>query len=158
MYCVFCRANDLPALWAYRGLKQRGLAPLEIYTPEALVYNLRLEHRLQGGETITHIELADGRVLDGDRVRGVLNRLDTLPVEHFRLASPEDQAYAVMEQQAIYLSWLYSLPGVMINRPGPRGLCGETRSPAEWAWLATQAGLPVMPFHQDENRSGDVQR
>ena len=155
MFYVFCRADDLPALWAYRGLKQRGLAPLEIFTPEALVYNRRLEHRLQGDRAVTHLELVDGRVLDGDRVRGVINRLDYLPVEQFRSASPEDQTYAAMEQQAIYLSWLSSLPGVMINPPGPRGLCGDVRSPAEWAWLATHAGLPVLPFHQDEHRSGD---
>ena len=152
MYCIFCRSDDLPALWAYRGLKLRGLASLEIFTPEALVYNRRLEHRLLAGETVTQITLADGRLLDGARVQGVLNRINGLPVEHFRQASPEDQAYAGQEQQAIFLSWIYALPGVMINRPSPRGLGGEVRSPAEWCWLATQAGLPVLPFSQNDEQ------
>ncbi|OGO38546.1 MAG: hypothetical protein A2W35_16035 [Chloroflexi bacterium RBG_16_57_11] len=152
MYCVFCRSEDLPAQWAYRGLKQRGLAPLEIFTPEALVYNRRLEHRFQAGETITRIELADGRVLDSDRVRGVLNRINFLPVEHFNVAGLDDRAYAVQEQQAIFLSWMYALPGEVINRPGARGLCGDHRSAAEWVWLATQAGLPVLPFHQSDEQ------
>jgi len=152
VYCVFCRSDDLPALWAYRGLKLRGLASLEIFTPEALVYNRRLEHRLLAGETVTQIELADGRLLNGARVQGVLNRINGLPVEHFRQAAPEDQAYARQEQQAIFLSWIYALPGVVINRPGPRGLGGEVRSPAEWCWLATQAGLPVLPFSQNDKQ------
>lgn len=152
MYCVFCQADDLPALWAYRGLKQRGLEPLDVFTPEALVYNRRLEHRLGAGGTITCLELADGRVLDGAKVQGVLNRINYLPVDHFRLAEPDDRAYAGLEQQAIFLSWMHALPGVVINRPGPRGLCGEFRSPAEWTWLAAQAGLPVPPFHQSDDQ------
>ena len=153
MYCVFCRADDLPALWAFRGLKRRGLNPLEIFTPEALVYNRRLEHRLQAGETITHIELVDGRVIESAEVQGVLNRVNYLPVEHFRFAEVEDRAYAGLEQQAIYLSWSHALPGVVINRPEPRGLCGEVRSPAEWTWLALQAGLPVLPFRQGDEQA-----
>ena len=150
MYCIFCRADDLPALWAYRGLKQLGLAPLKIFTPEALVYNRRLEHRLGAGGTITCLELADGRMLESDRVQGVLNRVNYLPVEHFHLAESDDRAYAGLEQRAIFLSWMHALPGVVINRPEPRGLCGEVRSPAEWSWLAVQAGLPVAPFHQSD--------
>jgi hypothetical protein len=152
MYCVFCHADDLAALWAYRGLKRRGLEPLDIFTPEALVYNRRLEHRLQAGGTITHLELADGRVLDASQVQGVLNRINYLPVEHFLQAEPEDRAYAGQEQQAIFLSWIYALPGVVINRPGPRGLSGEARSTAEWAWLAAQVGLPVPPYHLDADQ------
>ena len=58
-----------------------------------------------------------------------------------------------MEQQAVYLSWMYGLQGVMINRPGPRGLCGDIRSPSEWAWLAAQAGLPALPFHQSDEET-----
>jgi hypothetical protein len=155
VYCVFCRADDLPALWAYRGLKRRGLDPLEIFTPEALVYNRRLEHRLQASETITRIELADGRVLESAKLRGVLNRLSYLPVDHFRAALADDRPYAGLEQQAIFLSWMHALPGVVINRPWPRSLCGEFRSPAEWVWLAVKAGLPVLPYHQSDGQALD---
>jgi hypothetical protein len=160
VYCIFCSADDLPALWAYRGLRQRGLVPLEIFTPEALAYNRRLEHRLRAAGAELRIELMDGRVLDGSGVLGALNRMARLPVEHFAAANPADQAYAAQEQQAIFLSWLHALPGVLINRPGPRGLCGDQRSPAEWAWLAGQAGLPALPYqHSDafvEQAPGEV--
>jgi hypothetical protein len=153
VYCVFCQADDLPALWAYHGLKRKGLVPLEIFTPEALVFNRRLEHRLQASQTHTCIELVDGRVLVAEQVAGVLNRINRLPGEHFGAAAPEDRAYAVQEQQAVFLSWMYALPGVMINRPAPRGLSGDPRSPAEWAWLAVQAALPIRPFVQSEART-----
>ncbi len=153
MYFVICPANDLPALWAYRGLKQLGLSPLEIITPEALVYNRRLEHRMQEGETLTHLTLQDGRVFDSTVIRGVLNRINTLPLGHFDAADPADQVYAAQEQHAVFLSVLYGLPGVLINPPGPRGLGGDPRSPAEWAWLAGRAGLPVLPFHLGSDAS-----
>lgn len=157
MIGIFCPANDLPALWAYQGLKRRGLNSLEVYTPEALVYNRRLEHRLVDNETFTRIDLMDGRVFEGSEFHGILNRITSLPVEHFQSAVPGDRQYAAQEQQAVFLSWLHGLPGVLINRPGGRGLCGDFRSPAEWNWLAGGAGLPTLRFHQSNLSPGDAQ-
>lgn len=157
MICVFCSADDLPALWAYRGLKRRGLTTLDIFTTEALVYNRRLEHRLQAGETITRLTLQDGRELEGASIRGVLNRMSTLPLEHFRSATHEDQLYAAQEQRAVFLSWLHGLPCTLINRPGPRGLGGDQRAPAEWSWLAGRAGLPALFWHQDDTAGIQLQ-
>jgi hypothetical protein len=147
---IFCPASDLPALWVFQGLKRRGLALLEIFTPEALVYNRRLEHRLLDNETSTRIDLVDGRVLDSAAIQGVLNRITALPVEHFQAAVLADRQYAAQEQHAVFLSWLHSLPGVLLNRPGGRSLCGDLRSPTEWGWLAGSAGLPTLTFHQSD--------
>lgn len=152
MIGILCPANDLPALWAYQGLKRRGLSSLEIITTEALVYNRRLEHRLGDDYTITGITLADGRVLYGAEYHSILNRINALPIEHFRNASPADRQYAAQEQQAVFLSWLHGLPGVLINRPGARGLCGDLPSPAEWIWLAGCVGLPTLPFKQCDSQ------
>jgi len=124
------------------------LFPLEIFTPEALVYNQRLEHRLQNDETLIHITTRDGRELNGGAIRGVLNRINTLPQEHLRAAGSADRLYAVQEQHAVFLSWLHGLTCTVINSPGPRGLCGDLRSPTEWVWLAGRAGLPAIPFRQ----------
>ena len=154
MIGIFCSAIDLPALWVYQGLKRRGLVSLEVFTPEALVYNRRFEHRLLSDETVTRIMLADGRVLDGTQFDGVLNRINALPVEHLQSAVSDDRQYAAQEQRAVFLSWLYSLPGVLINRPGARGLCGDLLSLAEWTWLAGQAGLPTLTFHQNDQTPG----
>lgn len=150
MICVFCPADDLPALWACRGFKRRGLTTLEIFTPEALVYNRRLEHRLRDGETVTRLVLQDGRVLDSASIGGILNRISILPTKHLHIAAHADQLYAAQEQQAVFLSWLYGLPCTVINRPGPRGLAGDQRSLTEWNWLAGRAGLPVLRIDQDD--------
>jgi hypothetical protein len=49
---------------------------------------------------------------------------------------------------AFYLSWLYGLPGTVINRPTPQGLCGAWRHSSEWVWLAERAGLPGPPYRR----------
>jgi hypothetical protein len=152
MWLVLCTADDLAALWAARGLAARGLQPLEVVTAEMLAFNRCFEHRLLGGQSSVRITLADGRVIDGANVRGAVNRLQIIPGSHLRTNS-KDRQYAEQELFALYLSWLYSLPGKMLNRPTPQGLCGEWRHPSEWVWLANQAGLATAPYGQSEARA-----
>ena len=151
MWLVLCPSDDLAALWVARGLTARGLHPLEVVTAEALAYNQRFEHRLIAGQPSVKITLADGRVVDSATVRGTLNRLHLIPGSHLR-ADSTDRQYAEQELYALYLSWLYALPGKMLNRPTPQGLCGSWRHPSEWVWLATQAGLSVAAYGQSELR------
>ncbi|HEY7164245.1 MAG TPA: hypothetical protein VIB79_06760 [Candidatus Binatia bacterium] len=146
MWWVFCGTNDLSALWAARGLKALGLEPLEIVTSESLTYNRRLEHRVRTGSSNVIIELADGRVLESRAVRGVLNRLGLLPSAHFDAANTVDRDYAQQELYALFLSWLHSLPGPLLNRPTPQGLSGAWRHLSEWMWLAGKAGLMTPPY------------
>ena len=146
MWLVLCSPTDEAALWAYRGLQARGLQPIELICPEALVYSRRLEHRLGEQGTSTAIALADGRQLCSQTIKGVLNRLVDLPLEHLRVAQPADRMYAQQEIFALFLSWLYGLRGPVFNRPTPQGLCGAWRTTAEWMWLADQAGLPHLPY------------
>ena len=152
MWLVLCTTNDLPALWAARGLAARGLQPLEVITAEALAFNRSFEHRLLGSQSNVRITLADGRVIDGANVRGALNRLQMIPCSHLRTNS-KDRQYAEQELFALYLSWLYGLPGKILNRPTPQGLCGEWRHPSEWVWLANQAGLATPRYSQSESQS-----
>jgi len=151
MWLVLCMPDDLAALWVARGLYARGLQTLQVVTAEALAYNQRLEHRLVDGRASVKITLADGRVIDSATVRGTLNRLQLVPGAHLRTNS-KDRQYAEQELYALYLSWLHSLPGEMLNRPTPLGLCGEWRHPSEWVWLANQAGLETEPYGQSEFR------
>lgn len=150
MWLVLSHANDLAALWAARGLAARGLHPLEIVTAEALAYNRRFEHRLTAKRVSVSITLADGRVISSDGVRGTLNRLQLFPTEHLRGANKIDRQYAEQELFALSLSWLFSLPGRMLNRPTPQALGGDWRHPSEWALLAAQAGLKTMPYYQSD--------
>ena len=143
MWLVLCERGDLAALWASRGLAARGLEPLEVVSADALAYALRWEHRLDSAGASVEVRLADGRTIGGGRVRGVLNRLVSLPDGHLAAAAPPDREYARQELSAFFLSWLNALPAPVLNRPTPHGLSGPWLRLSEWLALAHEAGLPT---------------
>lgn len=153
MWLLLCHIGDLPGLWAYRELKLAGLEPLQLVTAETLAYSLLWEHRLSSDEALVRIQLTDGRVIRSDDIHGVLNRLVSVPLDHWRLSAPADRDYAVQEFTAFYLSWLYSLPCPVLNRPAPLGLSGAWRHASEWALLAQRARLPMQPFRESSAAS-----
>jgi len=148
MWLVLCSSADTAALWAYQGLKQLGLGPLELVTAEHLASASRWEHRLRGLKTEVSITLADGRVIDGSQVRGVLNRMHAPSELTTQRAVASDKSYAQSETQAFYLSWLHGLPGVVINRPTPYGLSGAWLHPSEWTMRACLVGLRTLVYRQ----------
>lgn len=145
---VFCASDDLSAIWAYRGLRARGVAPLELVSAEMLAYSLLWEHRVTAEGASVRIVLADKRTICSETTRGALNRLVSVPSEHLGLATPPDREYASQELFALFVSWLHALPGPVLNRPTPQGLSGRWRHSSEWAWLASRAGLPTKPYRQ----------
>jgi hypothetical protein len=155
VWLVLCHLGDLPGLWAYRELKKAGLAPLQIVAAEALAYSLGWEHRLGTNETLIRIRLADGRVIRSDQVQGVLNRLVSVPLEHWQLGTPADRDYVAQEFTAFFVSWLYSLPCPVLNRSSPLGLSGAWRHASDWALLAQRVGLPVQPFRESSDDPPD---
>jgi hypothetical protein len=148
MWLIICTPEDEAALWAYQGLRARGLAPLELVMAGDLAFARHWEHRIGAAGASTDVVLADGREIRGREVRGVLNRLQWLPTDSLALIRPGDREYVSQELAAFYLSWLYSLPAPMLNRPTPQGLAGQWRHPSAWAWLATMARLPVADLHK----------
>jgi hypothetical protein len=146
VWLVLCERSDLPALWAYRGLRRHGLEPIELVTSELLAYSLRWEHRLDDDGVRTTIALADGRTIRSAEIQGILNRLVRVPTDGLGVAVPGDRAYATQELYALFLSWLRGVPGPVLNPPGPLGLCGPWLHLSEWAWLAGRAGLPLRPY------------
>ena len=146
MWVVLCESNDLPALWAYRGLAERGAAPVELITRDVLLRGPRWCHRIgRDGTTDVDIELPDGRALRGSATKGVLNRLVSAPAPYF-LAVPADRDYATQEFFALFMSWLHCLPGTVLNRPTPQGLSGRWRDQSEWTVLAAKAGLATLSY------------
>jgi hypothetical protein len=148
MWLVLCSSADASALWAYQGLKQLGLGPLELVTAESLACSSRWEHRLDSSTTQIKITLSNGLVVDGSRIRGVLNRLHAPSEFATQRAVPSDRPYAEAELLAFYLSWMHGLPGAVINRPKPMGLCGPWLHPSEWAIRACRAGLRTPVYRQ----------
>lgn len=150
MWLVLCSAQDIAALWAYEGLKRRGLQPIELLTDDLLSYSLRFQHQIGADGVFTHITLADSRTIESATVQGTLNRLSRLSTMHMQHARSEDRLYAEQELHALYLSWLYALPGPLVNRPTPQGLSGSWRHLSEWIWLAGQAGLTTPNYQQSD--------
>lgn len=148
MWLILCSSSDASALWAYQGLKQLGLAPLHWITAESLAHARRWEHRLNSDDSQFKITLADGQKIDSTQIRGVINRLPAPSGWTAQQATPADQVYAQAELQAFYLSWLHALPGVVINRPTPLGLCGPWMHASEWTLRASRAGLRTCVYRQ----------
>src|SRR5215469_6525369 len=106
MWLVLCSSADTAGLWAYEGLRQLGLRPLELVTSECLAAGSRWEHRLDNNNVYLKIVLSGGRVLCSSQIRGALNRLVTPSIEAVRHTMSSDREYAQAEFHAFYLSWL----------------------------------------------------
>ena len=146
MWLILCSREDVSALWAYQGLRARGLLPLELVTAEMLSYRAGWDHRVGASGASISITLADGRVIRNDSVRGTLNRLTHVPLRH--LAGAPDYDYVTQEYTAFFMSWLYALPQPVLNRADAQGLCGAWRHISEWVSLAAAAGLPTPAYRQ----------
>lgn len=148
MILVLCEETDVSAMWAADALWQRGLSPTLLTGLDlASVHGWRHTVGPDGAATF-EMRLGDGRTLHSEQVSGVLNWLAFLPSAWLSRVGGPDRDYAAQEMQAFYLSWLHALPGPMLNRPTPQGLCGNMRHPSAWIALAANAGLPVRPFRQ----------
>src|SRR5262249_8268648 len=136
MILVLCEIEDFAGLWAARRLAARGL-PVEIVSAPVLSCALRWDHRIDNsGVASVAIELGDGRkVCSRDRI-AVLNRLSFVPTARLTQVAGVDRDYAVQEMNALFISWLHALPGPMVNRPSPQGLCGSWRHRSVWAAMA----------------------
>ncbi|MFJ2578090.1 hypothetical protein [Kitasatospora aureofaciens] len=145
MWLVLCDPGDQAALWAYAGLRERGLDPLELLSPHTLISSTRSAHRIDQLGARFEIGLPDGRVLASRDIDGVLNRVAFAPVGPLPFATQADALYAREELSALLLSLLTCIAPVSVNRPCANGLCGAWRSAAEWTVLAARAGLPVPP-------------
>jgi hypothetical protein len=147
VYLVLCDTGDIPGLWAYEKLRSVGLTPIELVKPQALALAEVWEHRLGQEGSYLKISLHDGRLFDSSDIRGVLNRLTSIPQDLINQAVPSDREYVSSELSAFYLSWLGALRCV-INRPMPHGLAGSWRHRSEWALLAAKAGLNAPLYRQ----------
>jgi hypothetical protein len=153
MWYILCGSNDQPAIWAYEGLKAAGLEPLEVVSAEMLGAAESWDHFVGKEGAHIDIKLPDGRVIYSKEISGVLNRLLMISPSHLHAAAPSDREYAIQEFSAFFCSWLYCLPGKVINRPTPQGLSGGWRHISEWVYLAGLAGLPALDYRK---KSRDV--
>jgi hypothetical protein len=160
MWLMICSEQDPSALWAYQGLQARGLRPFQLVTSEMLTHNAKWEHYVGINGAHINITLADGRVINNRTVRGVVNRLTHVPLQH--LTGATDYEYAVQEYTALFMSWLNTLPQPVFNNANAQGLSGAWRHVSEWVWLAAHAGLPTPDYtqtsHDEIDESVEIRR
>ncbi len=149
MFLILCHPGDEAAFWLHDALRRQGLDGVEAVAVEALVYSRRIVHRLDNAGDSGEIELADGRVLRPEAIRGMINRVGFLPLAHIERAAPGDRAYATEELNAFLLAWLNSVAGPVINPAQPLSLDGGAFPAATLFHIAGMAGLPTQGWRSD---------
>ena len=152
MWLVTCQDSDRDAVLLAGQLRAAGLEPLELVLATELVHGARWEHRVGSWGSRTQLRLADGREIDSDDVRGVLNRLLWITADGFLGAPDSDREYAGGELHALVQSWLEGFGSRAVNRPAGLGLCGPWRTPDQWRALARTAGLEIRAFPEPSDQ------
>jgi hypothetical protein len=147
-FVILAHIDDATALQVYTALKARhGSAPIKLVSSEQLAGAPHWTHRLHNSGVTTELLLSDGTLLASRGVGIVLNRLRYVTMPHFAGASEEDRNYAIMEMQALWLSWLASLPCPVVNQVTSVNAGIRERSHGEWLHLAGRAGLLTQGYH-----------
>jgi hypothetical protein len=154
MFLILCHPGDEAAFWLHDALRRDGLDGVEAVAVEALVYSRRIVHRMDDGGDEGEIELADGRVLRPEAIRGLVNRVGFLPQAHVERAAPGDKAYAVEELNAFLLAWLNGVGCRVINPALPLSLDGGAFPAATLFHMAAMAGLPTGGWRSDASDEG----
>lgn len=156
MWLVICDAADEAGIWAYAGLKKRGLEPLELVLPEEITFAAKYVHRLSTDQTEFTVILRDGRRINSSQLKGVLNRLYRLPSEFIDRVNHRDRDYVLEELHAFFMSGIFCLPCPVFNPPSAVALEGEWRDLSEWLWLAGQSGLVCPAYRLSSRESGGI--
>lgn len=141
MILILAEPGDAAALWLRGALKPFFSGPVRVLTPARLIYAPSIVQRMDTRGGTIRITLDDGEELDFAAVRGVVNRLATVPMAHLDRAEPADRLYAATELHAFLLGLLASLSCPLLNSPAPEWLAGPHHSEIGALHLAVAAGL-----------------
>jgi hypothetical protein len=142
-FVVLADPTDEVALWAAAALRRHLGSSVALVSPADLAFARAFTYRSVGADEQSCVALDDGRVLESPRLRGVLNRLTGVYVEHWRRLGARDATYAEAEMHAAQLAWLHSLGSVVDNPPTPFWLGGTYRRPQQWRVTAQRLGIPA---------------
>ena len=141
MILIVAEPGDIGALWLRTQLARRLAHPVEIVTPAQLVYAPSILQRLTSRCSDADFRLGDGRTLRMSAVRGMVNRVTTVPTAHLHAADAGERDYAASELHAFLLGWLASFDCPMLNAPSPESLSGPSHSQLSALHFAAIAGL-----------------
>lgn len=158
MILILCSARDTSALAMRASLAAASAAPVDAVTTMELVTAPRLAQALGAEGCRNALTLRRLGPIDPRLLRGVLNRIDTLPEAHLMAMEASERHYVLQELQAVLASWLRALPCPVVNRPTAASLAGPTYHEAVWRHMAATAGLPVSerPLDPDQPDSASA--
>jgi hypothetical protein len=145
VWLAICDPADAAGRWAVAGLRRRGL-PIELIAPDEVFLGVRLVHRVTRAGSQLALETRSGLIVRGDALRGVLNRMLTVPAGAVAAVAPGDRAYVAEELEAAVTSWMAGLACPVLNRPSPGLLFGRSYPAARWRQLGAAVGLPTAPW------------
>lgn len=155
MWLILSDATDAAAAWTAVGLRRLGLDPVVLLGVEELLIGVEVVHRVsRDGTAWTRLTLHDGRVLRSGEIRGVVNRLASLPAAAVGHLGEASRPYALEEWDAASTSWLAGLPCPVLNPPVPGAPSGLWRRVQRWQRLARSAGLPSPTWSPDSSPAG----
>ncbi len=151
-FLILAEQDNVLALAVNVLLQQRhSETEVRLVTLEEALFAPHWRHSIDEHGLKTRIELTDSTVLDFSQIGVVFNLIAAVRAPHFDNAHTPDREYALSELQALWLSWLSSLPCPIINRATPRGLCTPWIGQFEWCARAMKVGLPVRNIHISSN-------
>lgn len=142
MLLIICHYDDVACHWLYAQLKAINY-PVVIVSAEMLPFLRKWEQHIAGDNHSVIMELYDKTFFDNNNIDLVINRVQYIPVEHWRSAGIAEKEYAAQEMSAFYTSWLYGLGARIYNPPKGLGLSGIYYSQTEWMVLALKAGFDI---------------
>ena len=110
MVCVLLNRDDVPGLWLFRSLQSTGRKDLKLISAEELVYAPSFQCGFQNGKAFFSLSLPNGFVFSNQTVSAVINRIQTLPLQHVQWFKTEDQEYVKTELTATFVFLFSILP------------------------------------------------
>ncbi len=98
------------------------------------------EHRIESGSAHTRLTLGQDRTIETEKIGAVLNLVRSLPALGLSGATARDRAYADVEMQALFVSFIRSFRCPVINDVDGQGALGMW-SAHQWSALAHRCGL-----------------
>lgn len=143
MICLLGGREDTDLLWLADGLRRRG-ERVELVSPEEVMVGSSLAYRIGWSGVSSRIRLLDGRVIQGDCLDLVVNRLTTIP-PNWGVRSEFDAAYISEEWRAVLVAWLRTLRCPVLNPPRAVSIAGPLISESMWHAIAISHGLASLP-------------
>ena len=159
MIVVLCEPEDTCGLWLAAEIARRG-CEVDVVMPDELVVGSRFSLKITKDYDVVSVQLTDGRVVDGESLTGVINRMERFPRPALDAASDQEVIYAAEEARAATVAWFAALECPVLNAPTPYSPAGLSAYESTWRHHAGRLGVRAasltMSVDQDTIQPADL--